>query len=436
MISRRTVVGAAGGLGATAASAKARPLPAPRAPKGFLWGVAGSAHQTEGNNVNSDAWLMENVTPTLFKDRSGDACDSYHRFAEDIALTARLGFNTYRFGIEWARIEPSEGRFSTAELDHYAKVLEACHAHALKPIVTYSHFTMPRWFAERGGFEASDSPDLFARFADKTTRRLGPLMGMASTFNEANIPLLLRFLPEYANRRPEIEAMLAAARKATGSERFSNLLFADASKTEANLIAAHRKAFAAIKAARGDLPVGVTLSMQDVQAQGAGAEKTAEFVRHAIYGGWIEAAKTHADYVGVQTYTRVRVGPAGPLPPAPGQRNTASGYEDYPQALAGTIRYAHKAIGKPIHVTENGISTDDDARRIGFIDEALAGVRACMDEGIDVRSYIYWSLLDNFEWTSGYGQHFGLVAVDLDTFARRPKPSALHLGARARRNAI
>jgi beta-glucosidase len=111
---------------------------------------------------------------------------------------------------------------------------------------------------------------------------------------------------------------------------------------------------------------------------------------------------------------------------------TQAGYEFRPQALAATIRWAHQAIGKPIFVTENGVATDDDSRRIAFIDQALDGVRACMDEGIPVHSYFYWSLLDNFEWTSGYGKHFGLVAVDLQTFKRTPKPSAHYLGRRAR----
>jgi beta-glucosidase len=122
-------------------------------------------------------------------------------------------------------------------------------------------------------------------------------------------------------------------------------------------------------------------------------------------------------------------------PPA-GAEMTLAGYEYSPQALANTIRWAHAAVGKPIYVTESGIATDDDSRRIAFIDAALDGVRQCLDEGIPVHSYLYWSLLDNFEWTSGYGVHFGLVAVDRETFARKPKPSALHLGAIARRNRL
>ena len=151
MISRRMLIAAgaavAGGAGEAAA---AGPTRAHDAPPGFLWGTAISAHQSEGNNTNSDSWLLENLTPTVFKERSGDACDSYNRYEEDIALNAALGFNCYRFGIEWARIEPSPGQFSNAELDHYERVLAACHKHGQTPVVTFSHFTVPLWFAERG----------------------------------------------------------------------------------------------------------------------------------------------------------------------------------------------------------------------------------------------------------------------------------------------
>ena len=434
--SRRDVMTAAGALAATAmaSGAKAAPKASKPLPPGFLWGTAISAHQSEGNNTNSDAWLLENLKPTLFKDRSADACDSYHRYAEDVALASKLGFNCYRLGIEWARIEPSEGHFSNAELDHYAAVLQACRDHGLKPVVTFSHFTVPLWFAERGGFEAPDSSDVFARFCGKAAERLGGLMHMASTFNEANIQLLLAVMPQYAMLPRLAGGMIDAAAKATNSPKFSSLLFSDPKLTQDNLLEAHRKGYEAIKAARPSLPVGVTLTTQDIQA--VGPNSRADDLRARLYGRWLDMANSHADWMGVQTYTRLRVDSSGPLNAPAGAEMTAAGYEFYPQALANTIRWAHRAVNKPIYVTENGIATDDDARRITFTDQALAGVRACIDEGIPVHSYMYWSLLDNFEWTAGYGQHFGLVAVDLQTFARTPKPSAVWLGRRARENRL
>ena len=140
-------------------------------PEGFLWGAAISAHQSEGNNLNSDVWLAESVASTTFQEPSRDACDSYHRFAEDIAIAADLGLNCYRVGIEWARIEPEPGRFSMAELDRYSRMVDACLERGLAPMITYSHFTVPRWFAARGGFEVADGADLFARFADRAQKK-------------------------------------------------------------------------------------------------------------------------------------------------------------------------------------------------------------------------------------------------------------------------
>ena len=400
-------------------------------PPGFLWGTATAAHQIEGNNVNSDFWLAESVTPTLFREPSGDACDSYHRYGEDIALAAELGFNAHRFGIEWARIEPEPGRFSNAELDHYARVLETCHAHGLAPMVTLSHWTVPRWFAARGGFEADDSPGLFGRFAAKVADRLGPLMAAATTFNECNIGRLARILFRQDSPRAAaaVEAMLAACARASGSDRFASVLFADIARSEANQVAAHRLAVAALKAGPGDYPVGLTIAMQAVEGVGEG-HRAAEF-EEALYGPWLDAAAP-CDFVGVQTYTRLRVGADGVLPPPEGAERTAAGYEFYPRALGATIRFAAERMGKPVYVTENGIATDDDSRRVAYIDEALAEVRRALADGVDVRGYFHWSLLDNFEWTFGYAQRFGLIEVDRETFARSPKPSARHLGAIAR----
>jgi len=433
-ISRRGVIaaGAAVTLGAAVRTASAAASKPARFPKDFLWGTAISAHQSEGNNTNNDAWVRENVKPTLFKERSGDACDSYHRYAEDIAIAAKLGFNCYRLGIEWSRIEPSEGQFSNAELDHYAKVLETCRAHRLKPVVTFNHFTTPIWFAARGGFDEPDAPDLFARYCAKATERLGPLMHLATTFNEANIQYLVRLLAPNASSNPATKAMMEAAAAATGSPKFKSLAFSDPEVTTPLLQEAHRKAYAAMKAAAPRLPVGLTLTTQDIQTTGAPAN--VDKWRDRLYGDWIDVARTHADFVGVQTYSRFWVDESGLVPPPKNAELTDAGYEFYPQALGNTIRWAHKTIGKPIYVTENGIATNDDTRRIAFIDQALASLKECLAEGIKVHSYLYWSLLDNFEWTSGYSKHFGLVAVDLKTFKRTLKPSANHLGRIARAN--
>src|SRR5471032_217205 len=362
-------------------------------PKNFLWGCAISAHQSEGNNVNSDAWLCEHVTPTAYSAPSGDACDSYHRFEEDIAIAADLGLNFYRVGIEWARIEPSPGQFSLAELDRYRLLLATCRQRGLATMVTFSHFSVPLWFAARGGFEVADGADLFARYAGRVTEHLGDLISYASTFNEANIQRLLAMIPRTGERHATVAGMLAACAQACGDARFSSLLFADPAKTEPVLLDAHRKATAAIKAGPGDFPVGLTLTMQDIQAP----PPVAAHLENTLYGPWLDEA-ARSDFIGVQTYTRILMQADGSIAAPAGAEMTAA---------------------------------DDDTRRVAFIDGALEALRGCVDEGIDVRGYIHWSLLDNFEWTSGYGHRFGLVDVDYATFKRTIKPSGRHLGALA-----
>ena len=438
MLTRRNLLASAVGLGLAAATgSRAAEAPAPRAsrpfPKHFLWGAATAAHQVEGNNVNSDSWLVENVKPTIYAEPSGDACDHYHRFEEDIALLAGFGFNTYRFSLEWARIEPEPGAYSLAELDHYRRVLATCHEHHVTPMVTFNHFTVPRWFAAQGGWENPAAGDPFVRFCERTARHLADLIGVATTFNEPNLGRLLNWVPAIRDLRPAIEAMLAAAARAAGSDRFSIVQFADQAKCEPHMLAAHARAYAAIKGVRTSLPVGISLAIQDEQAVGANSLRDRK--RQEIYAPWLEAA-AGSDFVGVQTYTRARVGEKGDLGPEPGVEVTDMWYEFWPEALGETIRYAAAATHKPVYVTENGHGGNDDTRRVEYIRRALVGVGKCLADGIDVRGYVYWSLLDNFEWNFGYRPHYGLVAVDRQTFKRTPKPSATYLGNIARRNAI
>jgi beta-glucosidase len=399
-----------------------------RYPKGFLWGVAGAGHQIEGNNVNSDIWLLEHVQPTLFKEPSGDACDHYHRYRDDIALVQELGFNTLRMSVEWARIEPAPGQYSPAELEHYRRVLSTCREQGLKPVVTFNHFAAPRWFSAAGGWENPRSPDVFARYCERTARHLGDLIELASTFNEPNLGFLLRWLLPPPMLAMQTQ-MLDAAARATGSQHFSSVQMGDQDELLPQLLSAHRKGFAAIKSAAPHVPCGVTLALVDDQAVGPDSQRDRK--RQEVNGPWLEAARSD-DFVGVQTYSRNRIDKNGLMPPPEGAEKTQTGDEFYPEALEATIRYTAQATGKPVYVTENGIATADDTRRIAYIDRAVAGVQRCLADGIDVRGYIHWALLDNFEWIFGYGPKFGLVAVDRETQRRAPKPSAHHLGAIAR----
>ena len=406
-------------------------------PDGFLWGTATAAHQVEGGNTASDLWLMEMLPDSLFADPSGDACDHYHRYEQDIALLKGLGFNTYRFSIEWARIEPEEGFFSQAALDHYRRMIAACHALRVTPMVTFHHFTAPLWFTRDGGWEDAKSVDRFARYCERAADALGDLISYACTINEANIPIMMTMIREAggSGHNERREDALAAAAKACGGEpgRFAPYLSGNGHATAANLIAAHRKSYEILKA-RIAGPVGLTLSLNEFQAE-PGGESLRDMADHAINGQFLEAAKGD-DFIGVQTYTRVRFGAAGVLPVPDDSEDTQMGYELYPEALEATIRQAARVSGCPVIVTENGIGTENDVERMTYTRRALKGVMNCLADGIDLRGYIHWSLLDNFEWLHGYGPKFGLVEVDRATQARKPKPSAYWLGEIARRNAM
>lgn len=384
-------------------------------PQGFLWGTATAAHQIEGGNVNNDWWAWEHNPDSGCAEPSGDACDSLHRWREDLDLVADLGLGVYRFSLEWSRIEPAEGEWSIAALDHYRRICAACHSRGIQPMVTFHHFTNPQWLAARGGWEAPDAPERFGRFVARACAHLGDLIGWACTLNEPNVVGVMGY---YVGVFPP----------GVKRETQRHLAVNDA------LIRAHQRAVAALGEGPGSFPVGLTLSMAELQAV-EGGESALAAAQETLEDCFLRSVGDD-DFIGVQCYSRMRFGPEGVVGPEPGVEVTQMGYEFWPQALEHTVRRAAAVSGIPVVVTENGIGTGDDSRRIAYMSEALRGVRRCLDDGVDVRGYIAWSLLDNFEWTLGYRPTFGLVAVDRETFERRPKPSARWFGEVARANAL
>jgi len=225
-----------------------------------------------------------------------------------------------------------------------------------------------------------------------------------------------------------------AAARAVGvpTDQFAPFIFALSPQAVDIILTAHRRSVEAIKAAGGSFPVGITLALQDVQATAGGEARAAQLNRQ-INDIFLEPLHGD-DFVGVQSYSRMRVGHDGPLPAEEGAELTQMGYEFYPEALEATIRNAIAVAGIPVIVTENGIGTVDDTRRIAYVERALRSVARCLSDGLDVRGYTYWSALDNFEWMLGYRPAFGLIAVDRETQQRIVKPSARWLGAIARAN--
>ncbi len=383
-------------------------------PAGFVWGVATSAHQIEGQNLNNDWWAFEHDPASGCAEVSGDACDSFHRFEEDIELVASLRLSAYRFSLEWSRIEPAEGEWSRAALEHYRRMCAACAERGVEPVVTFHHFTNPRWFAARGGWEAKDAPERFARFVERAAAHLGNDVAMACTINEPNVVAVLGYM------------------RGIYPPQVSDLARYDA--VNRNLARAHRLAAEALRSAPGDFPVGLTLSMDDMVAE-EGGERICAAARAMLEDVYFEATEGD-DFIGVQAYTRLRFGPDGELGPAPGVALTQLGTEYWPAAVEATVRRAAASTGLPVVVTENGIATSDDAQRVAYLTEALEGLSRCLADGVDVRGYFVWSLLDNFEWHLGYRPTLGLVAVDRTTFERRPKASAAWFAEVARRNAV
>jgi beta-glucosidase len=385
-------------------------------PTGFMWGTATAAHQVEGGNWNNDWWAWEHNPQSPCVEPSGDACDHYHRYRDDIRLLAQLGFNTYRFSLEWSRIEPEQGEWSQAAVDHYRRVCESCRAAGITPMVTFHHFTTPRWVAHLGGWEEPDTAGRFADFCGRAAKSLADLLGWACTINEPNMVALHGYRT----------GAFPPGRRDPHLRRAVNDVLADA----------HRRSAAAIRAVTTDVPVGLTLAMQHLEAVDGGEAKVDALYRDSE-DVFLDACHDD-DFFGVQTYTRVLVGPEGMRPPPADAERTIMGYEFRPQALEATIRRAWSHLGGtvPLVVTENGIAAEDDTRRIAFVQQALDGVQRCLADGIDLRGYVYWSALDNFEWAYGYGPTFGLIAVDRTTFARTPKPSASWLGGVARANSV
>ena len=400
-------------------------------PEGFVWGTATAGHQVEGNNVNSECWVLEHLPETIFTEPSGDACDHYHRYPEDIALLARLGFNAYRFSIEWARVEPEEGEFSYAELEHYRRMLATCHEYGVRPVVTLHDFTSPRWLIRAGGWLDAKTPERYARYCERISSHLGDLIGAACTFNEPNLPVLLsRLLPFNVQDGPWWNA--AASAFGVTPDRLGLFQFVTAPRMREIIFDAHRRACDILHAGPGAYPVGLTLALVDIQAAAHGEEKAAA-IRRELSNSYLEQLRKD-DFVGVQTYSRMVVGPDGVIPAGEGVEKNQMGEEYYPEALGGTIRQAAEVTGIPIIVTENGVASTDDTRRVEYFQRALRCVVDALKDGIDIRGYFAWSAFDNFEWVSGYTPKFGVIAVNRATQERTPKPSAYWLGELARSN--
>ena len=417
--------------------------------KGFLVGASTAAHQVEGNNIHSDYWTMEHMKSTSFLEPSLDAVDHYNRYEEDITLLKNAGLNAYRFSIEWARIEPSEGEFDENEIHHYKKMIDFCRSNGIEPIVTLHHFTSPKWLIEKGGWECEDTVSYFARYCGYVAQKLGEKLRYICTINEANMGLQLSLIAKRymrqlifgkkkqtdgkaqvgVNLQHMIENMKLAKVENVevfGREKLNTFVSSRTEEGDLLIARAHVAAKEAIKKAAPHTKVGLTLSLHDMQYTKLGKFHAMK-EWHREFGHYLPYIKDD-DFLGVQNYTRYEFGLLGQKEPPKNTEMTQMNYEFYPEAIGNVVHTVAKDFKGEILITENGIATADDSRRCEFIRRALLGVKKCIDDGINVTGYCHWSLLDNFEWQKGYSMTFGLIAVDRKTQIRYPKKSLYLLG--------
>lgn len=408
-------------------------------PKYFLWGAATSSHQVEGNNMNNDWWQWEQNGKV--KERAGKACDHWNRFREDFELAKSLHHNAHRFSLEWSRIEPEEGKFSKEALSHYREVIQSLKSNGLEPIITLHHFTLPLWLARKGGWLNKETPEIFARYVQKTVETIGDGVQYWLTLNE---PVAYVFKSYLAGEWPPGEKSYEKALQVIG-----------------HLLKGHVLAYDAIhevsrKLKRWPVQVGVAKHVLVFTpcSNRSWKDKLSVWLRNLMFNHlFIKAlirgrifypglfkiklprAKT-LDFIGLNYYTRDFVHNEGFHVPAVfgdictlkhhrevGKRNFLQ-WEIFPEGLYQLAK-EFSQYGLPLLVSENGICIDLDEERSAFIHSHLAQLAKAIKEGVKVIGYLYWSLLDNYEWAEGFSPRFGLIEVDYETQTRKVRKSAM-----------
>ncbi|ASJ07291.1 glycoside hydrolase family 1 protein [Thermococcus pacificus] len=403
-------------------------------PEGFLFGTATAAHQIEGENRWNDWWYYEQIGKLPYK--SGKACNHWEKYEEDIGLMAELGYNAYRFSIEWSRIFPEEGRLNEDALNRYTEILELLRRKGIEPNVTLHHFTSPLWFMKKGGFLREENLKYWEKYVETVADILKGVK-LVATFNEPMVYVMMGYLTAYWP--PFVKSAFKAF------------------KVAANLLKAHAIAYETL---HGSFNVGIVknvpvmLPASDSERDRKAAQKADNLFNwnfmDAIWSGNFRGAfksyrvpESDVDFIGINYYTAAEVRHSwNPLKfffdardAEIGDRKTQMGWSVYPE---GIYRVISKMAGykKPMYITENGIATLDDEWRKEFIVQHLQYVHKAISEGYDVRGYFYWSLMDNYEWREGFEPRFGLIEVDYDTFERKPRESAYLYGEIAKKGEI
>jgi beta-glucosidase len=356
-------------------------------PHKFLYGAGTSAHQVEGNSINNQWWKWEQSRPEQF--RSGIACDHWNRYKEDIALAHKLGHTAHRFSIEWSKVEPVAGKFDGQAIAHYRDVLLELKKYNMKAFVTLHHFTNPLWLEKQGAWESSETSELFARYTSYCAQHLGDLVDYWITINE---PMVYAVQSYFAGLWPPQKKNV-----------FTMLRVIN------NLAKGHLLAYRTLHRITPRVPVGFAKS---IVAFAPEQSLKNWFYNHRFFS----LIKNKQDFIGVNYYF-------AEYDPTNSAVRSDLGWivspGDFERMLLELKKY-----NKPMYVTENGIADAQDSNRAEYIRSHLRAIEQAQHQGADVRGYLHWALLDNFEWAEGFVPRFGLIAVDYKTQERVVRPSA------------
>ncbi len=405
-------------------------------PRGFLWGAATSAHQVEGGNIHNDWWLWEQKKGNVKNnDQSGKATDHYNRYEEDFDWAKSLDHNAHRLSIEWSRIEPEEGKWNFDEVAHYRNVLKALRKRKLKAMLTLHHFTNPAWIAKQGGWNNSDTPRYFARYATFIAEHLGEYVDFWVTINEPIIYIGQGY--GMADWPPQRKSFFAAAgaflRLSKGHQLAYKAIHAQLDEKGRKK---KRKKIVQVGIAKNQL----SITMYRNRFIDYLYVRVSEFVWNDLFFLWTRLK--YFDFIGVNYYFHQRVKRAKgrgfiyvDVRSEEKRESSDLGWEVFAPGLFNVLMDLRK-YKKPMYVTENGISTTNDDKRVRYIVVHLKELYHALEAGLDVKGYFHWSLLDNFEWSQGFTPRFGLIEVNYKTFKRTPRPSAFIYSQICRDNEI
>jgi beta-glucosidase len=389
-------------------------------PDGFYWGASAASYQVEGGIENTD-WAKaarEGRVPVC-----GRACDHYNRYEPDFDLAKELGHSAHRLSVEWARIEPEEGKFNEKEIEHYRAVLEALHARGITPFITLWHFTLPLWFSERGGFERKDSPEIFARYSAYVVEKLGDLCRNFSTINEPSVYASNGWLrgswPPF--KRFALTDMVSITNsgriyEAEADKGLKPLFLYN--RVMKNLAKSHNEAYSRIKQKWPDTNINFVHHVIVFDANWNPFNKLAAFLANSLWTHlFMRRTSGHYDSIGLNYYFYTQFGDKRKW------RKTDMDWNFAPEHIYDALMML-KRYKKPVYVSEAGLADDTDSGRAEYITKQVEGTWRALQEGVDVRGHMYWSLLDNYEWALGFEKRFGLIEIDYDTLERKVRPSA------------